>query len=185
LKSLSYIPKSILNYQNESAASSVLLPVTYLHRTVKHLQPGLHWLPENTVYFELPSSTVVVAEAWKSLLCMVDISKICLFSALSVQNQCLHLCVCKCLEVSGAEISLWFPTHAVSSRPITTDWAIQSEQSRLLERRGLERLSPLSNRFRHCEKRGDAAMYIMRKCKCYLTLDACIPFLGDFQNRNR
>jgi len=38
----------------------------------------------------------------------------------------------------------------------------QSEQSRLLVRRGLDRANPLSNSFRHCEKRGDAAMYVSR-----------------------
>jgi len=41
----------------------------------------------------------------------------------------------------------------------------QSEQSRLLVRRGLDRANPLSNSFIHCEKRGDAAMYVTRRKK--------------------
>jgi len=33
------------------------------------------------------------------------------------------------------------------------------------------------------EKRGDAAMYIMRNLKCVLTLDACNPILIDARSK--
>jgi len=50
----------------------------------------------------------------------------------------------------------------------------QSEKSRLSERRSLEKP--------HCEKIGDAAMYVMRIFKCFF-LDAC--YVGDLQNKTR
>jgi len=36
---------------------------------------GLHWLPMNNVYFNPYSDTVVVGEAWKSLACVVSMSR--------------------------------------------------------------------------------------------------------------
>jgi len=33
---------------------------------------ALPWVPVNDIYFDLPSDTVVVAEEWKSLVCVVN-----------------------------------------------------------------------------------------------------------------
>jgi len=50
-------------------------------------------------------------------------------------------------------------------------------------KKGLERTIPLLKRFRHCEKRDDSAMYII-SLKCFLTLDACKPIVGDLKQHN-
>jgi len=36
---------------------------------------GLPWLPPNSIYFDPSSNTVVVDEARKSLVCVVDMSR--------------------------------------------------------------------------------------------------------------
>jgi len=58
----------------------------------------------------------------------------------------------------------------------------QSEESRISERRVERETESFIERFRHSEKRGDAAMYVMRKLKCFWTLDACKPLVRDLQN---
>jgi len=46
---------------------------------------GLHWLPTNRIYFDPLSNTVVVAEAWKSLVCIVDMARRFCFHELQKQ----------------------------------------------------------------------------------------------------
>jgi len=60
---------------------------------------------------------------------------------------------CSNLYISRyGNVSFVFLTFAVIGRPITTGSSDQSDQRKLMERRGLERLNPLSNSFRHCGK---------------------------------
>lgn len=61
----------------------------------------------------------------------------------------------------------------------------QSEQSRLSERRGLERLNPWSNGFRHCKNRADAAVYIMRKVFYFLFLFFCWMHVNLLQETSK
>jgi len=48
-----------------------------------------------------------------------------------------------------------------------------------LERRLLEKLDNLLNRFLHCKKGGDAATYMLRK----KNMDACKPTIGDCKTK--
>jgi len=40
---------------------------------------GLYWLPVKIIYFDPPSKTVVVAEAWKCSVCVVEDAEKTLF----------------------------------------------------------------------------------------------------------